>query len=383
MAQPSKPSAAPDNRLASANTRFGFKLFDQLAKQDAGKNIFISPSSVALTLAMIYNGARSETQQAMATTLELQGMSLPEINQANATLRALLVSADPKVQLNVANSLWTRKGLAFKPEFMQRNRDFYAAEISDLDFAAPNAPQKINDWVNRKTNGKINKIVDQIPGDAVLYLLNAIYFRGFWAAPFDKAKTKDGQFTLLSGAKKKILLMSQNGRFRYFENEKFQAINLPYDAGRMSMYVFLPAKNSSLKNFQADLSATNFESWVAQLRSAEGNIALPRFKLEYEIVLNNTLKALGMATAFDPQRANFGEMYAKSAGPNVFIGEVKHKTFVEVNEEGTEAAAVTSGGMHVTSYVPPFSMTVDRPFFCAILDNQTGTILFMGAIVEP
>jgi serpin B len=383
MAQQSKPGAAPDNRLASANTHFGFKLFDQLVKQDADKNIFISPSSVALVMTMIYNGASGETQQGMSTALELQGMSLPEINQANASLRQMLASADPKVQLSIANSLWARKGLVFKAAFMKRNQEFYAAEISDLDFAMPNAPQTINNWVNQKTNGKINKIVDRIPGDAVLYLLNAIYFKGNWAAPFDKTKTKDGQFTLLSGAKKKIPLMSQNGRFRYFENEQLQAISLPYGAGRMSMYVFLPAKNSNLKSLQAELNAMNFESWVSQLRSAEGNIVLPRFKLEYEIVLNNTLKALGMATAFDPQRANFGEMYAKSAGPNVFIGEVKHKTFVEVNEEGTEAAAVTSGGMQVTSFVPPFSMTVDRPFFCTIRDNQTGTILFMGSIVAP
>jgi serpin B len=383
MAQLPQPNVTLDNRLASANTRFGFKLFDQLAKQDAGKNIFASPSSVVLTLAMIYNGAGGETQQGMATALEWQGMSLPEINQANAALRTMLASADPTVQLNIANSLWARKGLIFKPEFIKRNQDFYAAEISDLDFAAPNAPQTINNWVNRKTNGKINKIVDRIPSDAVLYLLNAIYFKGVWAAPFDKTKTKDGQFTLLSGAKKKIPLMSQNGRFRYFENEKFQAVALPYGAGRMSMYVFLPAKNLSLKNFQAELSAANFESWTSQLRSTEGNIVLPRFKLEYEITLNNTLKALGMETAFDSQRANFNEMYAKSTGPNLFIGEVKHKTFVEVNEEGTEAAAVTSGGMHLTSFAPPFTMTVDRPFFCAIRDNQTGTLLFMGAIVEP
>jgi len=383
MAQPLQPLAPVDNRLASANTRFGFKLFDHLAKQDAGKNIFVSPAGVAFTLAMIYNGASGETQQGMATALELQGMNLPEINQAHAALRTMLASADPKVQLNIANSLWARKGLVFRPEFMKRNQEFYAAEISDLDFAAPNAPQTINNWVNQKTNGKINKIVDRIPSDAVLYLLNAIYFKGNWATPFDKTETKDGQFTLLSGAKEKLPLMSQNGRFRYFENEKFQAISLPYGAGRMSMYVFLPAKNSNPKAFQAELNAANFESWVSQLRSTEGNIVLPRFKLEYEITLNNTLKALGMAAAFDPERADFSAMYTRSSLANVFIGEVKHKTFVEVNEEGTEAAAVTSGGMHLTSFAPPFNMTVDRPFFCAIRDNQAGTILFVGAIVDP
>jgi serpin B len=383
MTNKQQPETAVDSRIVSANLKFGFALFDKLAKQDAGKNIFISPSSVAFLLAMIYNGAGGETQQAMAKTLELDGMSLSEVNQANAALQAMFANADPKVQLTIANSLWARQGIMFKSEFMKRNQDFYAAEVSALDFSLPNAPITINKWVNQKTGGKIVKVVDKISSDAILYLLNAIYFKGNWAAPFDKTKTKAGQFALLSGAKKKHPMMSQTGRYKYYASQTFQAINLPYGAGRMSMYVFLPAKDTNLQTFLASLSAENWESWISQFRSVEGNVVLPRFKLEYETVLNDALKALGMQAAFDPQAANFSEMYSKSTGANVFIGEAKHKTFVEVNEEGTEAAAVTSGGMHLTSYIPPFTMVVDRPFFCAIRDNQTGTILFMGSIVEP
>ena len=383
MAQPTKPNSAVDNRLTVANSRFSFKLFDQLAKAETGKNIFVSPASVAFTLAMIYNGASGETQEGMIKTLEWQGMSLSEINQAHVALRALLASADPKVQLSIANSLWARDGVAFKPEFIQRNQNFYAAEVANVDFAAVTAPALLNNWVKQKTNGKITQIVERIPSDAVLYLLNAIYFKGNWAAPFDKAQTRDRQFALLNGARKKLPMMSQSGRFRYSENEKFQIISLPYGTGRMSMDIFLPAKDSNLKAFQAELSPANFEKWMSQLHSTEGNIVLPRFKLEYEVTLNSTLKTLGMETAFDPQHADFSGMYSKPALANVFIGEIKHKTFVEVNEEGTEAAAVTSGGMRVTSFVPPFNMTVDRPFFCVIRDNQTGTILFMGAIVAP
>jgi len=388
IASPPKQLVTVDNRLVAANTQFSFKLFGQLAKQgyarrEAGKNIFISPASVAMALAMIYNGAGGETQQAMAKALALQGMSLPEINQAQAALRAMLASTDPKVQLTIANSLWARKGVAFKPEFLKRNQDFFAAKITNLDFALPGATATMNDWVNQQTHGKINKIVDTIPSDAILYLINAIYFKGNWSAQFDKTKTKDGQFSLWNGAKKKHPLMSQSGRFRYFENEKFQAISLPYGDGRMSLYVFLPNKNSDLNALQADLSAAKWESWMPQFRSTEGSIVLPRFKLEYEMVLNQALKALGMEAAFDPQRANFAAMCSASPSANVFIGEVKHKTFVEVNEEGTEAAAVTSGGMRVTAFIPPFTMIVDRPFFGAIRDDQTGTILFMGSIVEP
>ncbi|MCI0690951.1 serpin family protein [candidate division KSB1 bacterium] len=382
--QAQKKSIAPaDSKLIAANTQFGFKLFDQLAKQDAGKNIFVSPSSVAFALAMIYNGASGETQQAMAKALEVNGMSLQELNRANAALQAMLASSDPKVQLNVANSLWARKGVTFKPEFIKRNQEFFAAEVSDLDFALPSAPTTLNDWVSQKTNGKIDKIVETIPSDAILYLINAIYFKGNWAQQFDKSKTKTDRFTLLNGAKKQHPMMSQTGRYRYLENDEFQAIGLPYGAGSMSMYVFLPGKNSDLNKFMADLNAAKWESWMSQLRSQEGNITLPRFKLEYEVVLNNALKSLGMESAFDPQRANFREMCAASPSANVFIGEVKHKTFVEVNEEGTEAAAVTSGGMRATAFIPPFNMVVDRPFFCTIRDNQTGTVLFMGLVVEP
>ncbi len=383
IAIPPKQLVTVDNRLVAANTQFSFKLFDKIAKQDAGKNIFVSPASVAMALAMIYNGAGGETQEAMAKSLALPGMSLPEINQAQAALRDMLASSDPKVQLTIANSLWARKNVAFKPEFLKRTQDFFAAKITNLDFAAPGAAATMNEWVNQQTNGKINKIVDTIPGDAILYLINAIYFKGKWSTQFDKAKTKDGQFTLLNGAKKKHPMMSQSGRFRYFENEKFQAISLPYGDGRMSLYVFLPSKNSNLNALQAALNAESWESWMPQFRSAEGNITLPRFKMEYEMVLNNALKALGMEAAFDPQRANFAGMCSTSPGANVFIGEVKHKTFVEVNEEGTEAAAVTSGGMRVTAFIPPFTMIVDRPFFSAIRDNQTGTILFMGTIFDP
>jgi serpin B len=380
IASPSPQNGSVDNRLVAAHTQFGFKLFENIAKHDADKNIFVSPSSVAFALAMIYTGASGETQQAMAKALELHGMSLPEMDQANAALRAALASADPKVQLNIANSLWARKGITFKPEFIKRNQDFYGAEVSALDFTSP---ATINDWVKRKTSGKIDKIVETIPSDAILYVINAVYFKGVWAQPFDKNKTKDGPFTLLNGAKKKQPLMSQSGRFRYYENEKFQAVSLPYGAGRMGLYVFLPSKNSNLGELVASLNAEKWEQWMPQFRSTPGDIVLPRFKLEYEVVLNQALKALGMSAAFDPQNANFSAMYAKTSSANVFIGEVKHKTFVEVNEEGTEAAAATSGGMHLTSFQPPFKMVIDRPFFCAIVDNTTKTILFMGSIVEP
>jgi serpin B len=331
---------------------------------------------------MTYNGADGETQQAMAKALELQGMSLQDINQANDTLKATLENADPAVQLSIANSLWAKQGIGFKPDFMQRNQQFYGAKVTELDFGKPDAPKIINNWVKENTRGKIDQIVQQIQPDDVLFLINAIYFKGKWTKEFDKSKTTERPFYLSDGTQKQHPMMSQSGRYRYYENENFQAVTLPYGTERLSLYVFLPRKNTTLDAFQQQLAVENWQQWMNQFQMRRGSIQLPRFKFEYDIQLNTALKSLGMEAAFDGSRANFSNMTSAS----VKIDEVKHKTFVEVNEEGTEAAAATSVRATLTSArMPeePFQMVVDRPFFCAIRDNQTGTVLFMGSIREP
>lgn len=377
-----------DQKLVAANTKFGFKLFYEVLKQDSSKNVFVSPSSVAIALAMTYNGASGETQQAMAKTLELQGMSLQEINEANAALKASLENPDSgkgvdssRPQLTIANSLWAKQGVPFEPEFLQRNRQFYQAKVTNLDFSSPTAPTVINNWVKQSTQGKINQIVDNIQADQVLFLINAIYFKGKWATPFNKSQTSEQVFYQLDGTSTKVPMMSQNGKYRYYENNNFQAISIPYSKGRLSFYIFLPKQNSTKGNFSQQFNAENWQQWMTNFKMREGYIQLPRFKMDYEIELTNALKALGMGVAFNSS-ANFTQM---SRIP-VNINKVKHKTFVEVNEEGTEAAAVTAVGI-VTTSAPmpeePFRMIVDRPFYCAIRDNQTGTLLFIGSIVEP
>ncbi|HEY9600094.1 MAG TPA: serpin family protein [Allocoleopsis sp.] len=375
------PNPSVDTKLVDANTTFGFKLFKEILKQDSNRNVFVSPTSVAIALAMTYNGAGGETQQAMAKALELQGMSLENLNQANEVLKETLEKADPEVQLLIANSLWAKQGISFKPEFMQRNQQFYGAKVTELNFANPDATSIINGWVKENTRGKIDRIINQIKPDDVLYLINAIYFKGNWTKPFDKSQTTDRPFYLSNGSPKQHPMMSQSGRYRYYETDAFQAVSLPYGKGRLSFYVFLPKKISSLDAFQQQLSANNWQQWMNQFHMRQGSIQLPRFKSEYDIQLNSALKALGMEPAFN-DGANFSNMTSAS----VAIDEVKHKTFVEVNEEGTEAAAATSVGIALTSArMPeePFEMIVDRPFFCAIRDNQSGTVLFMGSIKEP
>ncbi len=372
-----------DSRLVAANTAFGFKLFAEVAKQDAGKNVFISPASVGLALAMTYNGAVGETKQGMERALEIQGMHHDELNRAYAQLRKALESADPKVELNIANSLWARKGVTFNPAFIERDKQFYGAEVTALDFGDPAAPATINSWVSDKTKGKINHIVDQIDAQSILFLINAIYFKGKWSIELDKAKTKEDTFTTFAGQQKRVPMMHQTGKYNYYEAKEFQAVSIPYGDGRASLYVFLPAASSSLDAFQKNLTAANWETWMKQFTQTDGSIAVPRFKVEYEVGLNDALKALGMGIAFDANRADFSGIVQGSE--RAYISRVKHKTFAEVNEEGTEAAAVTSVEMRTTSarVQKTFQLIVNRPFLCAIRDNQTGTVLFVGSITDP
>ncbi|BAY65711.1 serpin family proteinase inhibitor I4 [Calothrix brevissima NIES-22] len=377
-----KKTATTDTKLVKANNKFGFKLFSEVLKNESSdKNIFLSPSSVAIALAMTYNGASGSTQEAMAKTLELQGMNLAEINSAYADLKQLLENPNSDVRLNIANSLWANKNAKFQSDFIQKNKDYYKAQVTNLDFQDASAPNIINNWVKDNTQGKINKIVDNIDPNQMLFLINAIYFKGKWSNEFDKSQTATLPFNLASGQQKNHPMMSQDGDYRYQENEQFQAVSLPYGKdGKFSLYIFLPKQNSSLKSFYQNLNAENWEQWMTQFRKREGSIRLPRFKTDYEVTLNDALKALGMGEAFS-DKANFSGI-----GKNLTISQVKHKTFVEVNEEGTEAAASTSVSIVATSAVQkpePFKMIVDRPFFCAIRDNQTGSVLFMGSIMEP
>jgi len=374
-----------DARARKANTNFSFRLFDQVVNQGMGENIFISPLSVAIALAMTYNGAEGETQEAMAKTLGIEAMSLEDVNDANAALRSSLTKIGPDVEVTIANSLWAREGIDFNTDFLERNRQFYEAEITSLDFDDPAAPGIINQWVTENTRGKIDRIVDEIDPMTVMFLVNAIYFNGKWTVEFDEANTQDRPFHLLDGSEKQHPMMSQAGEYQYMENDDFQAVSLPYGEGRLSMYIFLPHTNSSLTELLGTLNASSWEDWLNRFQSREGDIVLPRFRTEYEASINGPLKGLGMGIAFDPGRANFEGM--RHAPPGLYISKVKHKAFVEVNEEGTKAAAVTSVQIGVTSVIPKepprFSFVADRPFFYAIRDNETASVLFMGTLVEP
>lgn len=371
-------STTPLQQLVSADNDFGFRMFRQLTDNNPQTNIFISPTSIEMCLRMLYNGAARKTKTAIAKTLGLSGLKIEQTNQANLELTDQLKSTDEKVVLNIANSLWANQTIKFKPNFLKTNQRYYNAEVDNLSFIDPKSASLINNWVTEKTNNKITQIVDNLNPTMIMILVNAIYFNGKWSIEFDKTKTRDLPFTLLNKTTKKVPMMTQNGDFQYFEDDKLQAISLPYSKGRMSMYVFLPKQIDGLADFITSMNEKNWQAYLSRFQYRKGDITLPRFKFEYEKSLSQALIDLGMVNTFSD--ADFTNMTDTQA----FVSDVIHKTFVEVNEEGTEAAAVTT--VFVTTSAinerEPFAMIVDHPFFCTITDNQTGAILFMGAVVE-
>ncbi|MFQ5866021.1 MAG: serpin family protein [bacterium] len=373
---------ALEKSLVESDNKFGLKLFKEIIKEEKDKNVFISPLSVSMALGMTLNGANGETKAAMEQTLELAGMTTEEINQSYKSLIELLTNLDPKVIFQIANSIWCRQEITFEQEFINLNKTYFDALVQALDFNDPNSVNIINAWVEENTNGKIKEIVDRIDSEIVMFLINAIYFKGTWTFEFDKDLTQDDLFTLPDGSQKTCKMMKLTGDLPYFENELFQAVDLPYGDALFSMTILLPKPQVDIDSLITEINQENWSQWMDSLSEQSVALSFPKFKLEYEIPLKEILKAMGMAIAFEPYQADFTKMYT---GPeNVYISKVKHKTFVEVNEEGTEAAAVTSVEVGITSIGPSaIPMRVDRPFVFVIRENHSQTILFIGKIVEP
>jgi serpin B len=370
-----------EKRLVETDNKFGLKLFREIIQQEKGKNVFISPLSVSMALGMTYNGANGSTEAAMRQTLEFGDMTLEEINSSYKSLIELLSQLDPKVKFQLANSIWHRQEYAFEPEFINLNQTYFNAAVRGLDFNDPGAAKIINGWVEQNTNGKIKQIVDDpIAHDLVMFLINAIYFKGIWTYQFDPQQTRDDQFTLPDGSKKACKMMNLTAELPYFANARFQAVDLPYGDADFSMTILLPHPQTPIDALVADLQHENWQLWTKSFAKQTGNLSLPKFTLEYDLTLNEVLKVLGMEVAFSPEQADFTKMRRIR---DLYISKVKHKTFVEVNEEGTEAAAVTSVEIGVTSIGGGFTMRVDRPFVFAIRENHSGTILFVGKILEP
>ncbi len=365
---------------------FDFDLYKNLAATKTNENLLYSPYSVSSALTMTYIGSQKATKEAMAKVLSLSGKSDEEIkNAAKADLDSLKKLENGTV-LEIANALFANKNIDFKKEFLEENQKYFYAGTQSMDFAAADAVNKINDWVSEKTHKKIEKIIDKIGDDAILYLINAIYFKGAWQDQFKKENTAEANFHSSEGPPKKIPMMSlYQSHYSYLENDDCQAVFLPYKDGRLGLYVILPKKNKKLDVFEQSLDHKTWEKMTAAFKSRQGNFKMPRFKIENSMKLKENLSKLGMEEAFDQSKADFTNMTNEKN--RVFINDVIHKTYMDVNEEGTEAAAVTAVEMCMTSArmdpESPFEMTCDRPFFIAMQDRETQKLLFLGHVTNP
>lgn len=371
-----------DPALIRAQNRLGLRIHEKLAESaNPGDNILLSPYSIFTAISLAYQGSGGQTAEETARVLGIEQIGKEQANASVRTLYTLLGDAGSGVRLNSANSVWYRKGVEMKELFIQTAENSYHADVQAVDFENGRTVQEINGWVNEHTGGKIPAILEQAPDrNTVAILLNTVYFNGAWQNPFDPKDTTEGDFTLSDQTTKQVPMMKRTGMFEFKQTPEAQAIRLPYGDGRLNMLIVLPAGGHSLADVMKGIRKDP-STWQVHFEHASGEIRLPRFKAESSLELSDALAAMGMKQAFDPAAADFTAM---SDAKPLFVSSVLHKMVLDVNEQGTEAAAVTE--MAMAGSAPPagrFEMNVDRPFFFCIEDGQTRLWLFMGTIGNP
>ncbi|MBW3595725.1 MAG: serpin family protein [Planctomycetes bacterium] len=369
--------------VAKSNNQFAFDLYGRLHEQRG--NLFFSPASISTALAMTYAGAEGQTEKQLAQVLHFR---IPEeqLHAGFGTMTEVLNSDQPGYRLNMANRLWAQESYPFRPEFLAVTRKQYGSELAQVDFAqkAEQARQIINAWIEEQTNGKIEDLIPPSVLDAMtrLVLTNAIYFKGAWEEEFSKEATEDAPFHLSHDRQIETPTMRQKEDFRYAADDDLQILELPYAGRDLSMLVLLPKEIGRLGELERRLTAENFQKWTSGLRKREVQVYLPKFKLTSQFAMSNVLRGMGMELAFSDQ-ADFTGM---STAEELMISEVVHKAFVDVNEEGTEAAAATGVVVAATAapvQQEPVVFRADHPFVFLIRDNRTGAILFLGRVANP
>jgi serpin B len=382
----SASSATADrNDLTAAvkgNNAFAFDLYETVAAEKG--NLFFSPFSISAALAMTYAGARGETAKQMEKTLHFD-LAAARLHPGFAGLMKKFNVSGKSYQLSVANALWGQKGTGFYPAFMEITGKYYDAGFKRVDYIrnTEGARRTINDWVEAKTNHKIKELIKPHILNALtrLVLTNAIYFKGRWERQFKPAQTEEAPFYITAEQKANVPLMHQLGKFKYAETDQLQILELPYTGDKIAMDILLPKAQSGLAKLESALQPADFDSCLDKLAVKQVDVFLPRFKMEQGLTLNSHLRALGMKDAFDENKANFSGM----SDTSLYITHVIHKAFVEVNEEGTEAAAATAVVMGTKSVMidKPVTFRADHPFIFLIRDIQSGSILFMGRLIDP
>ena len=372
-----------EREVIARSNSFAFELLREVYQRASGPNVFLSPLSASMALGMTLNGAATATFDSLRATLGFEGLTQDQINRSYHDLADLLLKLDPKVELGIANSTWARQGEPFLPSFFDAVRTWFHADARELNFASPAALATINGWAAEQTHDRVPKVLDRIDPNHILFLLNAVYFKGQWTAQFDVAKTTSSPFRLTSGAT--VPVPTMHGKLRAAVVRRPGAIlgELPYGGQAFVLTIVVPEEGRSLKDLVAGLNAETWAEWTAALPVGDYaqveavDVALPKLELKYEEKLNDALTAMGMGIAFRPG-ADFSRM---TPGGGIWIDFVKQNTFLKLDEQGTEAAAVTVVAM-IKSAAPP-SLIVDRPFLLAIRERLSGTVLFLGAIGDP
>lgn len=383
--EPSKPAPTPpadpavvQKQLVTESNRFGLSLFAALTeKEGPAKNVFISPLSVSYALAMTYNGAAGLTAGQMASVLGFEGLSLTDMNQCFHDLTEYLTTVDQFTTFEIANSIWYRIGVPVREDFIDLNRTWFDAEVNAIDFSALYAADTINHWVAEATHDKITTIITPpIDPATIMFLINAIYFKGDWTHPFDTAMTLNGRFFCGDGSVITTPMMNKDTLFFVFENDLFQAIDLPYGKHGYSMTILSPHEDVTVDELIAQMTPEKWDAWMDEFIVRETDFGMPKLTLEYDASLKGVLSAMGMPVAFGDE-ADFSNMVDSL---RVCIDDVLHKTFLKVDEKGTEAAAVTVVGITQTL---EYGIYVNRPYVMAIREKETGTIVFLGRIAAP
>jgi serine protease inhibitor len=375
---------AGEQALVAAGNVFGFALLRELTRATPGENIFLSPISASMALGMTMNGANGDTYDEMRTALGFGTTSREEVLRSFRDLIAMLRALDAKVDFRIANSIWYRDsfGASIESAFLNDARTWFDATVSALDFSNPGAPATINNWVRTSTNGKIDQIIDRIPSEMVMFLMNAIYFKGDWRQAFDRSKTAPAPFRTDDGRTISIPLMQRTDTMRGAVLDGRTIVDLGYGGDAFAMTLVLPRAGETADALVASLSPAWWSQATGALRTQEVQLAMPKFTLTWDDTLNASLKAMGMRKAFQPRVADFTRL-SSTMGRELYISFVRQKSFVDVHEVGTEAAAVTVVGVGVTSLPQRLQARFDRPFVFAIRERLSGTILFMGKLAAP
>ena len=367
-------------RVIETNNEFGLELLKTVFDTEEKANVMISPASVSIALGMAYNGAEGSTMDAFEEVLNYEGLTREEVNEITRELIHVLVTNVNGNLLEIANSLWYDEKFPVEPEFINLNSHYYDAEVNELDFRNAEAVGTINDWVSENTHGKIDEIIDSIDPAVMMILINAIYFNCVWDIEFNPDDTHQAYFYNEDGSSYgEVDMMYLESNFKVAITDSFKAVELPYKNGKFSMYLFLPSEESSVNQLLEKLDGATWNTWIAGFSEMEDfKVYMPRFEFEFERSLGDDLKEMGLDIAFTDQ-ADFSGISTIA----LYIADVIHKTYIKVNEEGTEAAAVTGVVMEVTSIHPMNEIRLDHPFLFAITENSSRSILFAGKVAEP